>query len=186
MKNRKNMKKLMLIAALLPLGLCAQDRYATRDGNITFTSDTPVEKIHAENGKVTCVFDAATGAIEFAALIRGFEFEKALMQEHFNENYMESAKFPKATFKGTLTGLPEGASKPGTYPVTAAGVLSIHGVTKGIEEKATIVVNEDGTMKADCTFIVAPEDHDIVIPSVVRKSIAETVQVVVALVLAKM
>lgn len=180
------MKKLMLIVALLPLGLCAQERYATRDGNITFTSDTPVEKIHAENNKVTCVFDATNGAIEFAALIRGFEFEKALMQEHFNENYMESTKFPKATFKGALKGLPEGPAKPGTYPVTAIGDLTLHGVTKAIEQKATIVVNEDGTMKADCTFSVAPKDHDIEIPSVVRKSIAETVQVAVALVLTKM
>jgi polyisoprenoid-binding protein YceI len=180
------MKKLILIAALLPLGLCAQERYATRDGNITFTSDTPVEKIHGENSKVTCVFDATTGTIEFAALMRAFEFEKALMQEHFNENYVESSKFPKATFKGTLSGLPDGASKPGTYPVTAKGDLTIHGVTKAIEEKASIVVNEDGTMKADCSFTVKPEDYDIEIPSVVRKNIAETVQVVVALVLNKM
>ena len=93
------------------------------------------------------------------------------MQEHFNENYMESAKFPKATFKGMLKGMPAGAPQPGTYPVTAAGDLTLHGITKAIEEKATIVVNDDGTMKADCTFTIKPEDHNIEIPSVVRKNI---------------
>lgn len=181
-----NTRTIILTFGLFPFVLSAQDRYATRDGKITFTSETPVENIHAENNKGTCVFDASTGAIEFAALIRGFEFEKALMQEHFNENYLESSSFPKAIFKGVLEGLPEGGLKAGSYAVMAKGELTLHGVPKPIEENATLVVNEDGSLKADCKFAIKPEDHDIEIPGVVRKNIAEKVNVVVSLGLNKM
>lgn len=176
------LKTILATAALLPLGLSAQERFATRTGHIGFFSETSVENIEGKNDKVTSVFDATTGAVEFAALIKAFEFEKALMQEHFNENYMESNTYPKATFKGKMTGLAADAlKKPGTYDVTVKGDLTIHGVTKPVEHKGTVTVNADGSLKAASEFLVKPEDHKIEVPGVVRKNIAEQIKVTVSM-----
>ncbi|MCB0767189.1 MAG: YceI family protein [Flavobacteriales bacterium] len=179
--------KLTFALALLPSTLSAQERFATRNGHINFYSSTPVENIEADNNKVTSVFDVASGAIEFAALIKAFEFEKALMQEHFNENYMESNTHPKANFKGKVSGFSaEQTKKAGTYTVEVTGDLTIHGVTKPLTTKATLVVNDDGTIKANSDFTVRPEDHGITIPGVVRKNIAEQIKVTVDLAYARM
>lgn len=181
------LKTASLALAFVPFALCAQERYMTRTGQITFFSETSVENIEANNNKVTSVLDATTGAIEFAALIKAFEFEKALMQEHFNENYMESNTFPKATFKGKLTGAAAAdLKKAGTYPVTVTGDLTIHGVAKPVTTQGTITVDAAGAVKATSEFIVKPEDHGIAIPGVVRKNIAETIKVTVRLDYAKM
>jgi len=114
--NMKLHKNLLIALAILPTATFAQERYMTRTGHIAFHSETPVENIHADNRKVSSVWDVTTGAVEFAVLIKAFEFEKALMQEHFNENYMESNTYPKATFKGKVLGVAaEQLKKPGTY-----------------------------------------------------------------------
>lgn len=183
----KNLKYLAIAAALLPSVLSAQERFATRNGHIHFFSGTPVENIEADNRKVTSVFDATTGAIQFEALIRAFEFEKALMQEHFNENYMESGTFPKAGFKGNVEGIAlADLKKPGSYTVTVSGDLTIHGVTKPIQTHGTMSVEADGTIKAHSVFNVKPEDHGIKIPGVVRKNIAEQMKVTVDLTYTKL
>lgn len=180
-----NIRILIAAAALVPATLFAQERYATRSGEITFHSHTPVEDIEAVNHKATSVLDAASGALEFAVLIKGFEFEKALMQEHFNENYMESNTYPKATFKGKLTGVTaEQLKKPGTYDVTASGDLTIHGVAKPVSSKGTITVAEGGALKASSDFIVKPADHGIKVPGGVN--VAEQIQVKVRIDYTKM
>lgn len=173
-----NTAKTMICAAilLLPSIATAQDKYGTRNGEISFFSSTPMEDISAINTKVASVLVPATGAIEFSALIKAFEFEKALMQEHFNENYMESATFPKATFKGKLVPVEnDDLLQPGTHPVNVEGTLTIHGVAKPIKAKGTVVVAEDGTIDATSDFDIKPEDHDITIPGVVRAKIAEMI-----------
>ena len=170
----------MLLAAAIvaPSMLAAQERYATRTGHVSFFSKTSAENIDAHNYKATSVFDATSGAVEFAVLMKAFEFEKALMQEHFNENYVESDKFPKAVFKGKVTGLPDGAlKKAGTYEVTVAGDLTLHGVTKPVSTKGTLTVDPTGMLKAAAEFNITPEDHDIKIPGAVRESIADQIQV---------
>jgi hypothetical protein len=179
----KHPRNILLALAFVPLAMAsAQERYATRTGYISFYSSTPIEDIEAHNRKVTSVWDATTGAVEFAALIKAFEFEKALMQEHFNENYMESNTFPKATFKGRVEGVgPEQLRTHGTHDVVVAGDLTIHGVTRQVSHPGTITVSDDGTVKAVSEFIVKPEDHDIKIPGVVRKNIAEEITVKVDL-----
>jgi len=180
-------KNLIAFAALLPLSAIAQDRYATRNGSIAFSSETSMENIAAANHKVTSVLDAATGALQFDVLIKAFEFEKALMQEHFNENYMESNTFPKASFKGKMTGVTaEQLTKPGTYEVVVEGDLTIHGVTKPMKTKGKVTVDQAGAISATSDFGVKPEDHDITIPGVVRDKIAKEIQVKVRLDLAKM
>src|ERR1700682_4428284 len=103
------MKKVKLILFSL-LTVClfstcgfAQSKYFTKSGSINFDASGPLEDIKAENKKATFVLDAKSGAIELAVLLKAFEFERALMQEHFNENYVESDKYPKSTYKGKIT-----------------------------------------------------------------------------------
>lgn len=171
-------KILFTAAVLAPAALTAQERYATRTGHVSFFSETSMENIDAHNYKATSVFDATTGAVELAVLMKAFEFEKALMQEHFNENYVESDKFPKAVFKGKVSGLPEGAiRKPGTYDVAVAGDLTMHGVTKPVSTKGTLTVDTTGVLKAAADFSIVPEDYDIEIPGAVRDNIAEQIQI---------
>jgi hypothetical protein len=152
-------------------------QYFTREGKISFYSETPMEKIEAHNSKASSVWDAATGKMEFAVLIKGFQFEKALMQEHFNENYMESGKFPKAAFKGAIADAGKVNLKAdGVYPVVVKGDLTIHGVTKAVEAKGKITV-KGGAVSAVSTFEVAPEDYGIAIPAVVKDNIAKIVRI---------
>ena len=172
------MKKLIhiLIFTALATSVGAQ-KYFTRDGKVTFHSDAPLEKIEAENNKVASVLDAGTGDVEFAVLIKSFRFDKALMEEHFNENYLESSKFPKATFKGKVTNLSSiNLHQSGKYPAIVKGDLTIHGVTKPIEISGTIVT--DGNyFQASSIFDIAVADYEIEIPKVVRDNVAKTVQI---------
>jgi hypothetical protein len=174
-----NTKKILLAAAFaLPFTLSAQERWSARTGTISFFSDTPMEKIEANNKKVSSIYDIGTNEIVFVALVKSFEFEKALMQEHFNENYMESTKFPKATFKGKVEGLTAAdLRKPGKHEVTVTGDLTMHGVTKPVSVKGVFDVAATGQVSASCDFIVKPEDYDIEIPGVVRDNIAKEIQV---------
>lgn len=178
------MKNVSIIVGLLLIfghTIYAQ-KYFTRDGKISFYSEAPLENIEAHNQKATSVLDAADGKMEFAVLIKAFQFEKALMQEHFNENYMESSKFPKATFKGSLLD-PSAVNfdKDGTYTVEVKGDLTIHGVTKEVQVPGTFVI-KDGKISAKASFEVAVADYKIEIPAVVRDNIAKTVEVKVDLV----
>ena len=180
-------KNLPIALVFAPLAISAQERFATRSGEITFLSETPIENIAGDNRKATSVFDATTGAIEFAVLVKAFEFEKALMQEHFNENYMESNTFTKATFKGKVSGVGEDEmKKEGIYTVSVQGDLTIHGVTKPVTIPGTFTVDAAGALKAASDFMIKPEDYGIKIPGVVRKNIAEEIKVSVKLDYAKM
>ena len=120
------MKKLILAAAslfLLQAGF-AQLRYFTKTGSVAFQAGTALEDIDGANKSTTSVFDAITGQIEFALLVKGFEFKSALMMEHFNENYLESNKYPKAVFKGKIMNIDKvNFKKTGEYPVTVKGTL---------------------------------------------------------------
>src|SRR6187551_947535 len=112
------MKKLLVIAVIVVLSETAfsQSIYMTRSGQISFFSKTSMENIDATNNEVTSMIDTGKGDIVFAVLVKSFHFEKALMEEHFNENYMESNKFPKATFQGKITNLSSiNFSKDGSY-----------------------------------------------------------------------
>ena len=177
------MKNIFLILALIAFSSIqttfAQGKYFTRDGHVSFYSSTPLEDIEAHNYKTTSVIDAESGRMEFAVLIKAFEFEKALMQEHFNENYMESDKFPKATFKGEIQNMDKiDWSKDGSYSVTVSGDMTIHGETNKLTTEGKFTV-KDGEISADATFTVAVADYGIKIPAVVRDNIAKEVEIVV-------
>src|SRR4051812_8786294 len=105
------------ICMFLALSVNAQDKYFTRSGKVSFFSKTDMENIEAVNTKGTSTLDTKTGQLEFAVLMKAFEFEKELMMEHFNENYVESDKFPKSVFKGTIDDISSvNFQKDGIYP----------------------------------------------------------------------
>ncbi len=158
----------------------AQGRYLTKTGHIDFFSGSPIEDIEANTNKVAAVLDLGTGQLAFSAPIREFQFKRALMQEHFNENYLESEKYPKATFAGRLTGADAAAlSAPGPHPVQVEGDLTMHGVTRHLTVPATLELKA-GQLLANATFNVAPADYNIEIPLLVRDRIAKSVRVRVA------
>jgi polyisoprenoid-binding protein YceI len=168
-----------LVLITLATALSAQSKYFTRNGTVTFFSSAPMEDITAENYNATAVMDAESGALEFSILMKSFNFKKALMQEHFNENYVESEKYPKATFKGKVTNMDEiDLSKDGSYPAKVEGEMTIHGVTQTISPQGTILVKGE-SVKLESKFIVKPEDYDIEIPDVVREKIAKEIEVTV-------
>lgn len=168
-----------LLVFICPAMTVQAQKYVTRQGKVSFSSDAPLEKIEAHNSTATSVLDTETGAMEFAVLIKAFQFEKALMQEHFNENYMESSKFPKATFKGTIENWKkEMLQKGSSVPVTVKGEITIHGVTKPLTTTGTLNLS-DKTLQATSTFTLAVADFNIKIPSMVRDNIAKEVKVLV-------
>ena len=173
-------KSIFLFIVFLMVGnLAKAQKYFTRTGSISFYSDAPLEKIEAHNRQATSVLDTETGRMEFAVLIKAFQFEKALMQEHFNENYMESSKYPKGSFKGVIKNINEvDFSKDGKYPVQIEGALNIHGVSKNIEPTGIITV-ENGKVKGHAIFEIEVADYKIQIPKVVRENIAKIVKVTV-------
>lgn len=173
------MKRIVLSFAIIlmaTLGINAQ-KFFTKTGKIDFVSNAPMEKIEATNNAVTCVLDTETGKMQFAVLIKAFKFEKALMQEHFNENYMESSKFPKATFSGTIDNISTvNFEQDGEYPVNVSGTLTIHGVTNEVTTPGAITISK-GQVNAVATFSVLVADYDIKIPKVVRENIAKEVEI---------
>ena len=175
------MKKIFFLVslALLTFMNINAQKFMTRSGYIGFFSHTPVEDIKAENNQVASVLDMETGELVFQVLMRSFKFEKKLMEEHFNENYVESEKFPKSTFKGSIANFKEiDLMKEGNYEVTVNGELTIHGVSRQVSEKGKISV-KNGKVEAQSIFTVKPEDYDIEIPGIVRNKIAEEMEVTV-------
>ena len=175
-------KKNLVALALLVLfagSINAQDRYFTKTGKIDFSSKAPLEDIEAKNKTVTAVLDTKTGAIQFKVQMKGFEFEKALMQEHFNENYVESGKYPEANFKGTAANNSTvNYGKDGTYNVKVKGKLTLHGVTKDVEAPGTIKV-ASGKIDAASSFSIQLSDYNISIPSVVKDKISNNIKITV-------
>ena len=151
--------------------------YMTRTGYIGFYSKAPLEDIKADNSQVYAVVDVEKKNLAFTLLMKGFLFAKELQQEHFNENYVESDKFPKATFSGSFTGdITPG--KDGLYNVHVKGNLMIHGVTKEVEIPATLEL-KDKKLLGNGTLVIRPEDYQITIPSIVRDKIAKEVTITI-------
>ena len=157
----------------------AQDRFFTKTGKITFYSNAPLENIEAANKTAGFVVDSKTGAVQAVVLMRGFEFKKALMQEHFNENYVESHKYPKAEFRGNITNPAEiDYTKDGTYQAEVKGQLTLHGVTKNITAPVTLKV-QGGKVEAESTFSILLSDYRISIPSLVKDKVNNNVKVTI-------
>jgi len=168
-----------LVLTLMASISFSQGKYFTKTGKIEFFSKAPLEDIEAKNKTVTAVLDSKSGAMQFAVQMKGFEFEKKLMQEHFNENYIESNKFPKAEFKGSITNNSEiNYAKSGTYTAKIKGKLTIHGVTKDVETTGTLKVDNDH-LNAESVFNIQLSDYDVKIPSVVKDKISNNIKITV-------
>jgi len=153
----------------------AQVIYTTDTSMVSFFSSTPVEDIEAYNSASTSLLNVAKSEVVFRVPITSFQFEKPLMQEHFNENYMESEKYPYATFKANLSDSLD-LKKDTIYNVSATGVINIHGVDRMQSYKGTIE-SKDGMAVLKCEFKVALKDHKIKVPKVVFANIAEEIDV---------
>lgn len=157
----------------------AQDKFYTKTGKVNFYSKAPLEEIDGKNKTVTAVLDSKSGAIQFAVQMKGFEFEKELMEQHFNENYVESDTYPRSEFKGSIGNNAEiNYSKTGTYTAKVKGKLTLHGVTRDVESVATLKIN-DNSIDASSTFNVLLSDFKISIPSLVKDKVSNNVKIVV-------
>jgi len=166
---------IILLAWLSIFNQTGQDLYVCKNAKISLFSSAPIEDIKASSSTGTSVYNTSTGELAFSVAIRSFQFEKALMQEHFNDDYMESDKFPKATFKGKVNEHPD-LSKDGSYPVTVTGDFSVHGVSQTRTINGNLKVN-NGVVTMTSEFMVKCGDHHIEIPKIVFHNIAESIKI---------
>lgn len=155
----------------------AQERLLCRNASVKFFSKMPLENIEAVNNQGLSVIDLKSGNIEFSVLLKGFNFRNALMQEHFNENYVESSKYPRAYFKGSIQSLPNiDLAKNADYNFTVKGTMQLHGQTKEMSTTAQLHV-KDGKVSGDSIFDIVLEDYAIEIPKLVKDKIAKSIQI---------
>jgi polyisoprenoid-binding protein YceI len=166
--------KVIIVLTLMSI-TCEAQKYAAEKSEITFFSEAPMENIHARNKKSVALLDLSSGQLVFSAPVNAFQFEKGLMEEHFNEKYMETHKYPKSTFQGSIMNFNPG--KTGVQQVTAKGKLDLHGVTKEIEVPGTAEITSDKKIVIKTSFNVRLKDYNISIPQLLWQNIAEQVEV---------
>ena len=169
----------IILNVVLGLNLHAQDKFFTKSAKISFFSKASLENIEAHNRSSSAVLDTKKGDIQFSLLMKGFEFKKALMQEHFNKNFVESDKYPKAEFKGQVLNNGDiNYTTNGTYTTKVKGTLTLHGQSKDIETTGTITV-KDGKLAIHSNFNVLVSDFNITIPRMYTDNISKTINVTV-------
>lgn len=170
------MKLFITIIALFTISLTNAQKFYTKSGTISFISKASLETIEAINKTSTCVLDTKAGTIDFTVPIQGFVFDKKLMQQHFNDKYMESNKFPKASFKGIIDNNTIQYNTGGTYDITASGKLTIHGITKDVMATGKITVNGE-TIMATSAFAINLSDYDIKIAAIANENISNHINI---------
>ena len=175
-------RKFLFLIFIVPL--IAKDIFYTRSGQVSFFSSTPIEDIKALNEQTTCVLNMETGDVSFRIPILGFSFKNGLMQEHFNENYLESDIYPDAGFKGVINNWNQITLNEEPQLISIEGVMTIHGVSKQIKETGKISFKNE-KVNGTAMFRVIVADYDIQIPKIVRENIAKVVDVNVKLSLKK-
>ena len=177
------MKNLFVTAlAILIATTSFSQKFYTKNGKINFdaTTASSPERVEAVNRTVTCVIDTKSGAIQFVALIKSFEFERALMEEHFNENYLESEKFPKAEFKGEIKDNDKiNYTTDGTYTAKVKGKLTMHGESDDVDTEAKFIVL-NGKISATADLNVKLSDYKISIPGLVADKVSKTAKITVS------
>ncbi|GAB3176912.1 YceI family protein [Telluribacter humicola] len=167
---------LLLIGLTVSGTVRAQSKlYATATGQTSFFSETPAENITAVNKKTQAILNTSTGELAIRMNMRDFDFPNELMEEHFNENYIESEKYPTATFRGKVDQTVD-YTQNGTHEVTATGAFTVHGVTQNRTLKGQLVV-KDKAISISSDFEVALADHKIEVPKIVFMKIAQVIQV---------
>lgn len=175
------MKKFILVSSLLVSTLAfSQEKLVTRTGEVSFTSETAVENIYAKNSQAASILMPENGTIAFNILLKSFKFKKALMEEHFNEKYVHSDKYPAAKFKGTIANNVDLKTPKAYKNVPIDGEMIFHGVTKPLKVIADILVNEDGTIAFTSEFKLVLEDYKVEVPSLVKDKISPEILVSVS------
>lgn len=172
------MKALLITVFFLSLNCFAQTKYITKTGAINFEASVPsFEEVAAKNNSVTAIINTENGEFAALALVKAFRFKNALMEEHFNENYAESTKFPKATFNGTIENfsMDKLSGSKNIYKIN--GQLIFHGVTKGMTDCKMIISKTEKGILIEGDFKVLASDFGIEIPSIVRNKIADDILV---------
>ena len=158
------------------LSFCASaQKFISAESKIHFFSDAPLEDIEATTTEARSVFDSNSGEMVFSVPVESFQFEKKLMQEHFNENYLESEKYPKSSFKAAIT---DWNGQTGEQEVEVSGDFTLHGVTKNVSIPGQINFTDDKVV-VDAVFTVLLKDYKIKIPKAVFMNIAEEIEVTV-------
>jgi polyisoprenoid-binding protein YceI len=180
------MKKLLFTTAalaLLALAASAQT-YKTRDGNIYFNpnKDQNNKEYSALSKEATAVLKVETSEVALLVPMKTFHFNNALLEEHFNENYLHTNKYPNGTYKGKLIGFDKGMlAKDGEYKLTSEGKVEMHGVTKDF--KAPVVLTVKGKSASfKCNFTITAEDHNIEIPGLVKPKLADKTPLVATII----
>ncbi|MDD5152046.1 MAG: YceI family protein [Flavobacterium sp.] len=178
------MKKIIILSMCFLVGnIVFSQKMMTRAGEVRFEASMPAfEEIAGTNSTVSCIFDEATGDFVALVLVKAFKFKSPLMEEHFNENYMESSKFPKATFKGKILNFDAKKISSAKSSYDFEGDLTIHGVTKKIKSKVSLALNA-GKISASSLIKIKPQDYNIEIPNLVKGKIAENANVSINFVL---
>jgi len=161
------------------LAVSAQQKLITQTGKITFDAGTGIEDIIAVNKGVTAAINPKTGKMQFKMDIAGFEFKRQLMQDHFNENYMESEKYPNASFSGNITNADKvNFAKDGKYNVQVKGTLEIHGVKNEVEAEGVVTV-KGKEVNSQAEFSIQLDDYKINVPRVAKEKLSNTVKIMV-------
>ncbi len=166
----------MLVAGIMVSFLSHGQKFTSVKSSVKFYSHATIEDITAVNAESSSIFNEATGEVVYSIPIKEFAFDKPLMKDHFNDNYMESDKFPKGTFQGKISGYQPTVS--GAQNATATGKLTIHGVTQEVQIPGTME-NVNGALTMRTKFIVKLADYNIKIPKLLWQKIAEQVEVTI-------
>lgn len=171
------MKRTILMMALIILGMNAMaQKYLTQNGVISFYSEAPLENIESTNNQVSSVINLENGQMAFTLLMKAFVFDKALMQTHFNEKYVESELYPKAVFKGQIENYADLKLSKAPSKVKVRGELTIHGVTNAMTTEGELHFNEEGKLVATSEFEIALEDYKIKVPASVKDNISSSIR----------
>lgn len=170
---------IILVIQFLVVNITYGQRYYTKDAKVSFYSKAPLENIEAHNYKGACIIDQQTGKVSFTVLMKGFEFSKGLMQDHFNENYVESDQFPKAAFNGIIKGKLPLIFEEGKQVWEVEGTMLLHGITKPLKTNVKVTVSK-GIIEVDTSFKLNITEYGIKIPSVVAEKVSEMVTVIVS------
>ncbi len=177
MNNFTAMKRIFCMLLIGFAGIATSQKMITKTGKITFEASVPsFEEVKGTNSSVTCVLNGSNGEIATLALIKGFNFKIALMEEHFNENYIESDRYPKATFKGKIENFDLKALSAEQQDYSIKGELTLHGKSKIIDIPSKIRKTDDG-IEIISDFSVNTDDFNIKIPAVVKSKVSKKVDI---------
>lgn len=167
----------LIVASLLCSNLAWAQKYSSKTGQVSFEASVPLfEDISAKDNNNLVILNADTGEIASVSMVKNYKFTVKLMEEHFNENYAESAKYPKATFTGKLVNFDKAKLTASPQKYTLQGKLNFHGVDKAVTSSATLYA-KDGKIYMQGGFVARPADHNVTIPKMVSKKVAENVNV---------